>query len=383
MQKGDIGFSKQSNLFYFYNGSAWTSTGGGSGAPTTATYITQTADAGLSAEQAMGALGTGLVKSTTTTGAQSIYGGTACTNQFPRSLDASGVATCASVGDADVSSITGAKISSAVATATALAANPADCASNAYAQTIAASGNLTCKQVAYSEITSPPTIPTDLSAEPFVTASASGNLSAERVLSNGTNTTVDTGTVGQIKVNLSGSISEASITNLTTDLAAKALATRAINTTAPVTGGGDLSADRTISVLDFVASGASHARGTVPDPGASAGATRYLREDATWVAPPAGGSANAVTANLDFGVNGNTSASVVVTGASWVTAASKIVCAPTMFATGSRAEGADDAIIEGLTVAVHSRVAGTGFTVAGAVRQGEAFGVYAVNCLGS
>jgi hypothetical protein len=44
----------------------------GSGAPTTATYITQTADAGLSAEQALGALATGILKSTTTTGVVSI-----------------------------------------------------------------------------------------------------------------------------------------------------------------------------------------------------------------------------------------------------------------------------------------------------------------------
>jgi hypothetical protein len=35
----------------------------------------------------------------------------------------------------------------------------------------------------------------------------------------------------------------------------------------------------------FVASGASHAVGYVPDPGSSAGTTRFLREDATWVAP--------------------------------------------------------------------------------------------------
>jgi hypothetical protein len=32
----------------------------------------------------------------------------------------------------------------------------------------------------------------------------------------------------------------------------------------------------------FVASGASHAQGLVPDPGATAGTTRFLREDATW-----------------------------------------------------------------------------------------------------
>ncbi len=41
---------------------------GGSGAPSTATYITQTADAGLSAEQALSSLSTGLTKVTTGTG---------------------------------------------------------------------------------------------------------------------------------------------------------------------------------------------------------------------------------------------------------------------------------------------------------------------------
>lgn len=40
-----------------------------------------------------------------------------------------------------------------------------------------------------------------------------------------------------------------------------------------------------IGINDFTASGTSHANGAVPDPGASAGTTHYLREDATWVAP--------------------------------------------------------------------------------------------------
>ena len=39
----------------------------------------------------------------------------------------------------------------------------------------------------------------------------------------------------------------------------------------------------------FLPSGSSHAKGAVPDPGSSAGSTRFLREDATW-AVPAGGS---------------------------------------------------------------------------------------------
>lgn len=71
--------------------------GGGSGAPTTASYITRVAESGLSNETAMGGLGTGLVLNTTTTGTPSIYAGASCTNQFPRSLNASGAATCASV----------------------------------------------------------------------------------------------------------------------------------------------------------------------------------------------------------------------------------------------------------------------------------------------
>lgn len=49
---------------------------------------------------------------------------------------------------------------------------------------------------------SAPTIPADLAGEPFVTSSTSANLSAERVLTAGTNTTIDTGTAGQIKVNV-------------------------------------------------------------------------------------------------------------------------------------------------------------------------------------
>jgi hypothetical protein len=49
-------------------GSTVTGFGGGGGAPTTSTYITQTPDAGLSAEIALSTLATGLLKSTTTTG---------------------------------------------------------------------------------------------------------------------------------------------------------------------------------------------------------------------------------------------------------------------------------------------------------------------------
>lgn len=48
--------------------------------------------------------------------------------------------------------------------------------------------------------------------------------------------------------NTSIQIAESQVTNLTTDLAGKVPTTRLINTTSPLTGGGDLSADRTIAI---------------------------------------------------------------------------------------------------------------------------------------
>lgn len=56
-----------------------------------------------------------------------------------------------------------------------------------------------------------------------------------------------------------------------------------VGNTAPITSSGG--ATPVIGVTDFVASGASHARGTVPDPGSSAGTVRFLREDATFATP--------------------------------------------------------------------------------------------------
>lgn len=40
----------------------------------------------------------------------------------------------------------------------------------------------------------------------------------------------------------------------------------------------------------FGASGSNHSSGLVPDPGATAGSTKYLREDGTWAVPSGGGS---------------------------------------------------------------------------------------------
>jgi len=51
---------------------------------------------------------------------------------------------------------------------------------------------------------------------------------------------------------------------------------------------GSPSTNISASLPIFVASGTSHAIGLVPDPGSTAGSTRFLREDATWATPPGG-----------------------------------------------------------------------------------------------
>lgn len=94
------------------DGTASVSVTGSSGAPTDATYITQTANGSLSAEQALASLATGIVKNTTTTGVLSIA--------------SSGVDYVVPAGN--------------VATATALAANGANCSAGQAPRGVDASG---------------------------------------------------------------------------------------------------------------------------------------------------------------------------------------------------------------------------------------------------
>ena len=95
------------------------------------------------------------------------------------------------------------------------------------------------------------------------------------------------------------------------------------------------------------------------------------------------GSANVVEATVDFGATGDTTASVVVTGQAWVTGTSNIVCAPTLLATTDRSEGMEDAVVEEIVVAVHTRVAATGFTITAGSAQGRAIGKYIIHCTGA
>jgi len=82
------------------------------------------------------------------------------------------------------------------------------------------------------------------------------------------------------------------------------------------------------------------------------------------------GGGNACSCTVDFGT-GRDSASIVVTGQSWVTPSSKIIC---------QALG-EDARIEGIICNADTIVDGVGFTVH-AQASYIAVGQYTINCIG-
>lgn len=82
-----------------------------------------------------------------------------------------------------ISKIRASWASDAGITAQTLLNNPADCTAGQYATTIAANGDLTCAQVAYSQVSGTPTIPTDISGASYITRTTEANLSNETALS--------------------------------------------------------------------------------------------------------------------------------------------------------------------------------------------------------
>lgn len=97
----------------------------------------------------------------------------------------------------------------------------------------------------------------------------------------------------------------------------------------------------------------------------------------------AGGSGNFLETEVDFGAApGGDIASVVVTGQTWVTTTSKLDCSVSLAATSDRAEGVEDALLEGIRVSWHTRVLATGFTVIAHAPTGRAQGKFKVHCTG-
>ncbi|KVS76090.1 hypothetical protein WK44_25110 [Burkholderia ubonensis] len=90
----------------------------------------------------------------------------------------------------------------------------------------------------------------------------------------------------------------------------------------------------------FTGSGASHTTGGVPDPGATAGTTRFLREDSTWAVPPGsgGGGGTVTSVGGTGGVETDQASGAAITSSGNVRAnlLPSVVTSAHTFATGDR-----------------------------------------------
>lgn len=344
-----------------------TTSGGSGGAPTDATYLTQTPNASLSAEQALSALGTGLLTNTTGTGVVSTYAGSSCgANQYATNTSASGVLTCNQVATNQLSgTITNAQLASTYSGVGA-------CGANTFATTLNGNAAPTCSAV--NDATGA------LKGGVVLTGDLAGTASSPSVVDdshNHTGTTISaldtgditTGTLVQARGGTgAGALTCAAGDFLTSNGTAYSCAT-------PPAGGGGYATiqdegtpltQRT--ALNFAGAGVSCVDDTT-------------RTTCT-ISGGGAGSANVVEVDVNFG-SGTDGVSVVVTGQSWVTSTSKVLCSPTLLATSTRAEGEEDAVIEQLSAAIHSRVAGVGFTLVVGAPNGGASGVFKFHCTGA
>ena len=149
-------------------------------------------------------------------------------------------------------------------------------------------------------------------------------------------------------------------------------ATRKVIAGFGLAGGGALSADVTLTAVLMGASGASHTAGLAPDPGAASGATRYLREDATWAIPSgAGGGLTDPT---------TTKGDLIVRGAAAVTRLGVGADGQVLVADAAQALGVKWAAASGGVASVFTR---TGAVVAAAGDYTAAQVTNAVSVLGS
>ena len=297
-------------------------TGGGTGAPTASTYITQTADAGLSAEQALGVLATGCLGSTTTTGVVASRTVTGTVNQITvTNGDCSANPTLSIPANPTLLGTTTGTFSGPLtgnaSTASALAANGANCVGNNFALGVDASGVGECAQPAFS--------------------------------------------------NLSGAATDAQIPDTITLTNLTQVGTRAISdTTGTLAIGRGGTGQTTITTNQIFVGTALDTLAAKTLPSCSNATTsKLLFDNATQTfscgVDQGGAGVNVVEVSLNLGTEMGLYYSTSITGQSWVTSSSVVTCS--MFGTTADGQTVETIAVAGLVPTVSDRVVGTGFNV--------------------
>jgi Pectate lyase superfamily protein len=153
-----------------------------------------------------------------------------------------------------------------------------------------------------------------------------------------------------------------------------AFASESANTffSGPVSGSPATPTFRVIAVADltgavFNGSGVSHSVGAVPDPGATAGTIRFLREDATWASAVAASNAK-IFSVVDYGATGN-----------GVTDDTAAINAAITAALNSAVNSGDSEDIEGATVFFPQGV----YLVSSQIELPDAYDWHPINLLGA
>lgn len=158
--------------------------------------------------------------------------------------------------------------------------------------------------------------------------------------------------------------------------------TRVIYASGALTGGGDLSADRTITLASIVAANTVGSTSRIPVVTFDVYGRITSATDASVTASGSSGSTvNSVQSTVDFGFPSDQEGDIatLTVSATWVLATSIIICVPVAVATADH--DPDDYAAEGIGAMAVNLSSGVGFDIQAYAANGNTWGRYVINSM--